>query len=87
MVCVYIFYVYESFLHINLRIWSLELIDEVIEGGDTFLKTLSLSNVKDDFVGLGGGIKGITVNFGPMGEDTLRESLTSGKGSQVSSET
>lgn len=66
---------------------SLQLVNVVAEIRDTFLKTLSLSDSHDDFIGLGGGIKWITGNFSPVMEDTLREGLSSGQSSQVSSET
>src|SRR5689334_3019491 len=65
----------------------LKLVHESIKGWDTFLKTLSLSDGVDDFEGLGGVVEWVTVDFLPVREHTLWESLTGSKGSQVSSET
>jgi hypothetical protein len=50
-----------------------EFVDEVIEAGDFWLETLSLSDAEGDTVGEGVGFKRITTEFFPMVEHALRE--------------
>ena len=79
------------FLFIPFRLETasspLELVDVVIKIGNLLLKTLSLSDISNDGVSLGSLLQRISVDGSPMIEHTLRESLSSGKSSQVSSET
>ena len=51
-----------------------EFIDEVLEGGDADLESLSLSDLLDDLSGLGCGVEGIGEDHFPMVEDALGES-------------
>ena len=50
-----------------------QFIDEVVEGWNTWLETLSLSNSFDDFVGLGSFLEWVTGHKLPMVEDALWE--------------
>jgi len=61
-------------LHRGIVIVLSHLIDEVIESGDTFLETLSLSDLVNKNVSLGALFHGITGEHLPMVKYTLRES-------------
>jgi len=64
-----------------------QFIDEVVEGWNTWLETLSLSNSFDDFVGLGSDLEWITAHELPMIEDALWEGSSGGGGSEDLGET
>jgi len=64
-----------------------QLVDEVIEGGNAGLETLSLSDGVNELTTLGGVVENVTWNLLPMVEDALRESTTGGGGTERLSET
>jgi hypothetical protein len=64
-----------------------EFVDEVIEAGDFWLETLSLSDAEGDTVGEGVGFKRITTEFFPMVEHALREGTSWSGGTEGLSET
>jgi len=59
-----------------------ELIDEVVEGWDLCLKTLSLSGVSDDLTGGGTWLEWITVELLPMIKHALWEGTTGSGGTE-----
>ena len=64
-----------------------ELVNEGVEGWDTFTETLSGSDLSDERVGLGSFLKRITVEHLPMREDALREGTAGGGSSESLGET
>ena len=64
-----------------------ELVDEVVEGWDTFTETLSGSDGSDVGEGLGGFLEGIAVHLLPMVEHALREGTSGGGGTESLGET
>jgi len=64
-----------------------ELVDEVVEGWDTFAETLSGTDGGDEGGTLATLLKGITVEELPMREDTLWEGTTGGGSSEGLGET
>ena len=59
---------------IYLHMHCSEFIDEVLEGWDTWLETLSLSDGSDDSSGFAALLKRISGHLLPMIEDALWES-------------
>jgi hypothetical protein len=64
-----------------------QLVDEVVEGGNAGLETLSLSDGVNELTTLGGAFENVTWNLLPMVEDALREGTTGGGGTERLSET
>lgn len=64
-----------------------QLVDEVVEGGNAGLETLSLSDGVNELTTLGGVVENVTWNLLPMVEDALREGTTGGGGTERLSET
>ena len=64
-----------------------EFINEVFEGGDTNLETLTSSDLGDESLSLGAFLKRISVKEFPMGEDALREGTAGGGGTESLGET
>jgi len=78
---------YNVFIFFLYGVGCSELVEVVIEGGDTFLETLSLSDFANDLVSLGAGIEGGSGDFGPMVEHTLGEGLSLSETSKMGGET
>jgi len=66
---------------------SSELVDEVVEAGDLWLETLSLSGFGDDLATLGAWLIGVTTELLPVIEHTLWEGTTGGGGTESLGET
>ena len=66
---------------------SSELVNEVIEGGNSFTETLSLSDLGNENGSLGTFLKRVTIHLIPMREDALREGTTGSGSSESLSET
>jgi len=69
-------YFNKTALYLVLITIRLELIEEVIEIGDTLLKSLALTDASDDGSALAASLEWITRNCLPVVEHTLREGLT-----------
>jgi len=63
------------------------LVDEVLEGGDANLETLTSSDLGDEVPGLAAFLEGISVKELPMGEDALREGTAGSGGTESLGET
>ena len=74
-------------MFIKNRTVNSQFIDVVIEGWDSWLESLSLSDGLDDGVRLGGWVKWVSVHLVPMGEDALWEGSSGGGGSEGRGET
>jgi len=66
---------------------GLQLVEILVKSGKTVIQTLALSGVIDNLESLGAGFEGIHVEDLPVIKDALRESLTRGVGTKISSET
>ena len=64
-----------------------EFVDEVLEGGNTFLESFSLSDSSDEFTSSGCGYHWVSTEFLPMVEDALRESTAGGGSTESLGET
>jgi len=65
----------------------LQLVEEVVEGGDALLQSLPLPRLHDDDTGFGIGLQRAAGENLPMVEHALWESLSRGGGSQFGGET